>query len=43
MPKGMVTSFLLGITVKKECIVNAFNILSTYIKTRARVITRNYP
>ena len=28
----VVTSFLLGITVKKECIVNAFNILSTYIR-----------
>lgn len=35
MPKGMVTAFLLGIVVKKECIVNAFNILSTPIR-RAR-------
>jgi hypothetical protein len=35
VPKGMVTAFLLGIVVKKECIVNAFNILSTPIR-RAR-------
>jgi len=35
VPKGMVTAFLLSIVVKKECIVNAFNILSTPIR-RAR-------
>jgi hypothetical protein len=32
VPKGMVTAFLLGIVAKKECIVNAFNILSTSIR-----------
>jgi hypothetical protein len=35
LPNGMVTAFLLSIVVKKECIVNAFNILSTPIR-RAR-------
>ena len=32
VPVGMVTAFFLGIVVKKECIVNAFNILSTPIR-----------
>ena len=32
VPVGMVTAFFLGIVVKNECIVNAFNILSTPIR-----------
>ena len=32
LPNGMVTALLLSIVVKKECIVNAFNILSTPIR-----------
>jgi hypothetical protein len=38
VPLGMVTAFLLGIVVKKECIVNAFNILSTSIRQTIRVL-----
>ena len=38
VPKGMVTAFLLGIVVKNECIVNAFNILSTPIRQTNRVL-----
>ena len=38
VPKGMVTAILLGIVVKKECIVNAFNILSTPIRRAKRVL-----
>ena len=38
MPKGMVTAFFLGIAVKKECIVNAFNILSTSKRLTSRVL-----
>ena len=38
VPKGMVTAFLLGIAVKKECIVNAFNILSTSKRLTSRVL-----
>ena len=37
-PKGMVTAFLLGIVVKNECIVNAFNILSTFIRQTKRTL-----
>ena len=38
MPKGMVTALFLSIVVKKECIVNAFNILSTFIRLTTRVL-----
>ena len=38
VPNGMVTAFLLGIVVKKECIVNAFNILSTFIRLTTHVL-----
>ena len=32
IPIGMVTALFLSIVVKKECIVNAFNILSTSLR-----------
>ena len=38
VPMGMVTAFFLGIVVKKECIVNAFNILSTPIRQTKRIL-----
>ena len=38
VPKGMVTAFLLGIVEKNECIVNAFNILSTFIRQIKRTL-----
>ena len=38
VPIGMVTAFFLGIVVKKECIVNAFNILSTPIRQTKRIL-----
>ena len=38
VPIGMVTAFLLGIVVKKECIVNAFNILSTLLRRTNHVL-----
>ena len=38
VPKGMVTALFLSIVVKKECIVNAFNILSTFIRLTTCVL-----